>query len=154
MISQPNIKANPLKVTVYMIVLSYIIGDFILPKYPIIYFFKMIGILGLIISLFFLFSGFSIFNSYDENPSPNSSSERLIKTGIFAYTRNPIYISFILFHLSMFLIFENVMYFLSSIGLFIWIHHFVIKKEEEYLTIKFENEYVRYCNSVKRWLIF
>ena len=105
-------------------------------------------------NLFFLFSGFSIFNSYDENPSPNSSSERLIKTGIFAYTRNPIYISFILFHLSMFLIFENVMYFLSSIGLFIWIHHFVIKKEEEYLTIKFENEYVRYCNSVKRWLIF
>ena len=136
-----------------MIILSYIIGDFILPKYPIIYFFKMIGILGLITSLFFLFSGFSIFNSYDEHPSPNTSSERLIKTGIFAYKRNPIYISFILFHLSMFLIFENVMYFLSSIGLFIWIHHFVIKKEEEYLTIKFENEYVRYCNSVKRWLI-
>ena len=49
--------------------------------------------------------------------SHNKNTERLIKTGIFAYSRNPIYIAFVLFHFSMFLTFENVVYFLSSIGL-------------------------------------
>ena len=59
------------------------------------------------------FTGFNIFKSYNENPVPSSTSNRLIKTGVFAYTRNPIYLSFVLFHFSMFLIFENVIYFLS-----------------------------------------
>ena len=98
--------------------------------------------------------GFNLFKSYGENPDPTSKSERLIKTGIFAYSRNPIYVSFVLFHISMFFVFENVMYFLCSIVLFIWIHQFVIKEEERYLTQKFRDEYTRYCRSVKRWLFF
>ena len=150
----PKVKGNPKSITAYLLVSSYLIGDFILPKYPILYLFNIIGLLGLIISTLFFFSGFNIFNSYHENPLPNTASKRLIKTGIYAYTRNPIYISFVLLHFSMFLIFENVVYFLSSIGLFIWIHHFVIKQEENYLTEKFGDEYLRYRKSVKRWLLF
>jgi protein-S-isoprenylcysteine O-methyltransferase Ste14 len=137
-----------------MLVLSYLIGEFVFPKYPLLYFFNLMGILGLIMSLFFFFSGFNIFKSYDENPVPTSQTRKLIKTGIFAYTRNPIYIAFILFHFSMFLTFENVMYFLTSIGLAIWIHNFVIKDEEEYLIKEFSEEYKRYINSVKRWIFF
>ena len=150
----PLVKGNPLRLAVYMLVLSYLIGEFIFPKYPLLYFFNLMGILGLIMSLFFFFSGFNIFKSYDENPVPTSQTRKLIKTGIFAYTRNPIYIAFILFHFSMFLTFENVMYFLTSIGLAIWIHNFVIKAEEEYLIKEFSEEYKRYINSVKRWIFF
>ncbi len=150
----PLVKGNPLRLTVYMLVLSYLIGEFVFPKYPLLYFFNLMGILGLIMSLFFFFSGFNIFKSYDENPVPTSQTRKLIKTGIFAYTRNPIYIAFILFHFSMFLTFENVMYFLTSIGLAIWIHNFVIKAEEEYLIKEFSEEYQRYINSVKRWIFF
>ena len=79
---------------------------------------------------------------------------RIIKTGIFAYTRNPIYLSFVLFHFSMFLVFENVMYFISSIGIFFWINNYVIFEEEKYLTNTFSKEFKRYCLEVKRWLIF
>ena len=150
----PLVKGNPLRMAVYMLVLSYLIGEFVFPKYPLLYFFNLMGILGLIMSLFFFFSGFNIFKSYDENPVPTSQTRKLIKTGIFAYTRNPIYIAFILFHFSMFLTFENVMYFLTSIGLAIWIHNFVIKAEEEYLIKEFSEEYKRYINSVKRWIFF
>jgi len=150
----PEIIGNPLKITVYLLVISYFIGEFILPKYPFIYLINLIGVLGLIISIIFFFSGFNIFNSYRENPLPNSDTKRLIKTGIFAYTRNPIYISFVLFHFSMFLIFGNVVYFLSSIGLFFWIDKVVIKKEENFLNKKFGEEYLRYCNAVKRWIFF
>ena len=150
----PKIKGNPLLVSVYLLVICYVIGEFVIPKYSLLYPINLIGILGLVISLVFFFSGFNIFKSYAENPVPTSSSERLIKTGVFAYTRNPIYLSLILFHLSMFLVFENVMYLLSAVGQTIWIHNYIIKFEEEYLLGKFTDEYQRYMNAVSRWLFF
>ena len=150
----PKIKGNPLLVSVYLLVICYVIGEFVIPKYSLLYPINLIGILGLVISLVFFFSGFNIFKSYAENPVPTSSSERLIKTGVFAYTRNPIYLSLVLIHLSMFLIFENVMYLLSAVGQTIWIHNYIIKFEEEYLLGKFTDEYQRYMNAVSRWLFF
>ena len=150
----PVIQGNPLKIFVYLLVISYVVGEFIIPKYPIIYLFNMIGLIGLIVSLIFFYSGFNLFKSYKEDPKPSSDTNLLIKTGIFAYTRNPIYLAFVLFDFSMFLVFENVMYLLSSLGLFIWINNYVIKVEEDYLKNKFGDEFVRYCGAVKRWLIF
>ena len=150
----PKVKGNPLRLSVYLLVASYIVGEFILPKYLLIYPINLIGMIGLMISLIFFFSGFNIFKSYKENPVPTSTSNRLIKTGIFAYTRNPIYVSFVLFHFSMFLVFENVMYFLTSIGLAFWIHIYVIKPEEDYLLKIFSDEYNRYKEAVSRWIFF
>ena len=150
----PKVKGNPLRLSVYSLVASYIVGEFILPKYLLIYPINLIGIIGLMISLIFFFSGFNIFKSYKEDPVPTSTSKRLIKTGIFAYTRNPIYVSFVLFHFSMFLVFENVMYFLTAIGLAIWIHNYVIKPEEDYLLEIFSDEYKRYMEAVSRWIFF
>jgi len=150
----PKVKGNPLRLSVYLLVASYIVGEFILPKYLLIYPINLIGMIGLMISLIFFFSGFNIFKSYKENPVPTSTSNRLIKTGIFAYTRNPIYVSFVLFHFSMFLVFENVMYFLTSIGLAFWIHIYVIKPEEDYLLEIFSDEYKRYIEAVSRWVFF
>ena len=150
----PMVQGNPLRIFVYILVISYVVGEFIIPKYPIIYLFNMVGLIGLIVSLIFFFSGFNLFKSYKENPIPTSDTNRLIKTGIFAYTRNPIYLALVLFQFSMFLVFENVMYILSSLGLFIWLNNYVIKAEEDYLKNKFRDEFDRYCGAVKRWLIF
>ena len=150
----PLVKGNPLRLSVYLLVFSYILGEFIFPKYPLFYIFNLFGIIGFVLSVILFFTGFNIFKSYNENPVPSSTSNRLIKTGVFAYTRNPIYLSFVLFHFSMFLIFENVIYFLTSIGLAFWIHNFVIKAEEEYLIKTFSDEYKRYMNAVSRWIFF
>ena len=150
----PMVQGNPLRIFVYILVISYVLGEFIIPKYTIIYLFNMVGLIGLIVSLIFFFSGFNLFKSYKENPTPTSDTNRLIKTGIFAYTRNPIYLALVLFQFSMFLVFENVMYILSSLGLFIWLNNYVIKAEEDYLKNKFRDEFDRYCGAVKRWLIF
>ena len=150
----PSIKGNPLKISIIFLVFSYILGEFIIPKYPLLYFLQLIGVVGLIISVCFFVIGFNIFKSYEENPNPSTSTTRLIKTGIYAYCRNPIYFSFVLFLFSMFLVFENVMYLLSALGLFIWLHYWVIKIEEDYLLNHFKEEYDRYKQAVKRWLFF
>ena len=150
----PNIVGNPLRVAVGLLVASYVIGEFIIPKYPLIYALKIIGILGLISSVLVFFAGFNIFKSYGEDPIPTSTTMRIISTGIFAYTRNPIYLSFVMFHVSMFLVFDNVMYFLSAVGLAIWLHNYVIRLEENFLLDKFPEEYGQYMTGVERWLFF
>ena len=64
------------------------------------------------------------------------------------------YLSFILFHFSMFLAFENVVYFLSAFGLYFWINHYVIPIEQDYLKEAFGDEYERYLMAVKKWFLF
>ena len=150
----PDIKGNPLRIAVALLVGSYIIGEFIFPKYHLLYLFNILGILGMIFSISIFFYAFNLFKSYEENPIPSSDTNRIIKTGIFAYTRNPIYLAFVIFHLSMFLTFENVMYFLSSLGLAFWLHNYVILEEEKFLLKKFPEEFKRYMDSVKRWIFF
>lgn len=150
----PAIKGNPLQMFVYLLVLSYVVGEFIIPKYTLISLLNIAGLIGLISSLALFFSSLNLFNSYKENPTPQTHTKRIIKTGIFAYCRNPMYMAFILFHFSMFLTFENVAYFLSAFGLFIWINNFVIPKEERYLIETFGEEYDRYLDAVKKWMFF
>ena len=148
----PAVKGNPLMVFVILLVVSYIIGEFIIPKYVLVNLLNLVGVIGLIISLAIFFTSLNLFNSYKENPIPQANTKRVIKTGIFAYCRNPMYLAFISFHFSMFLTFENVAYFLSAIGLFIWINHYVIPIEENYLQEKFGDEYDRYLQAVKKWM--
>ena len=150
----PAVKGNPLIVFVILLVVSYIIGEFIIPKYVLLNLLNLVGIIGLIISLAIFFTSLNLFNSYKENPIPQANTKRIIKTGIFAYCRNPMYLAFISFQFSMFLTFENVANLLSAIGLFIWINHYVIPIEENYLQEKFGDEYDRYLLAVKKWMFF
>ena len=150
----PKVKGNPLYISVFLLVISYFFGEFIIPKYKLLLILNILGLAGLIISIFIFVSAINLFFSYNEKLHPKTKTIRIIKTGIFAYTRNPIYLSFVLFHFSMFLVFENVMYFISSIGIFFWINNYVIFEEEKYLKNKFDKEFNRYSSEVKRWLIF
>ena len=150
----PAVKGNPLTIFVLLLVASYIIGEFIIPKYVLLNLLNLIGIIGLIISLAIFFTSLNLFNSYKENPIPQANTKRIIKTGIFAYCRNPMYLAFISFHFSMFLTFENVANLLSAIGLFIWINQYVIPIEENYLQEKFGDEYERYLQAVNKWMFF
>jgi len=150
----PPLKGNPLTISGFLLIISYIVGEFIIPQYPLNNLLNLIGIIGLILSLGLFFTSLNLFNSYKENPTPQADTKRIIKTGIFAYCRNPMYLAFISFHFSMFLTFENVAYFLSAIGLFIWINHYVIPIEESYLQKKFGDEYERYVQAVKKWMFF
>ena len=150
----PNVKGNPLYVSVYLLILSYLIGEFVLPKYPMLYIFNFLGLFLIVISPIIFFSSRNAFYAHNENLLPQTDTDTIIKTGIYAYSRNPIYLSFVLFHLGMFLTFENTMYFLSSIGLFFWLNNYVIKEEEDFLKDKFKEDFTRYCNSVKKWIFF
>ncbi|MGH8932731.1 MAG: methyltransferase family protein [Egibacteraceae bacterium] len=77
--------------------------------------------------------------------------DKLITTGIFAFSRNPIYVAFGLILLGQFLIFSNWIL-LVYIGAAAWLIHRQVLREEEYLKGQYGQEYLEYCNRVRRYL--
>jgi protein-S-isoprenylcysteine O-methyltransferase Ste14 len=77
--------------------------------------------------------------------------DRLVRTGVFAFSRNPIYVAFGLVLLGQFLVFPNwIMLVYLAVGT--WLFHRQVLREEEFLRKRYGQEYAQYCNRVRRYL--
>lgn len=77
--------------------------------------------------------------------------DKLITDGVFAFSRNPIYVAFAMILLGQFLIFPNWIL-LVYMGAGIWLFHRQVLREEEYLKKHYGKEYLEYCNRVRRYI--
>jgi protein-S-isoprenylcysteine O-methyltransferase Ste14 len=77
--------------------------------------------------------------------------DRLITTGVFAFSRNPIYVAFAVVLLGQFLIFPNWIL-LLYLGAAIWLFHRQVLREEDYLKGHYGREYTEYCSRVRRYI--
>lgn len=86
------------------------------------------------------------------NPTVPSESSALVTSGIYRYTRNPMYLSFalILMGWSAYL---STLQFLIYVPLFIiYMNYLQIKPEEKALLKIFGQTYLDYKNNVRRWI--
>jgi protein-S-isoprenylcysteine O-methyltransferase Ste14 len=116
-----------------------------------IFWLKYIGILfcyiGLIIFLMALVSfGKSWRIGIDEK-----NSNELITTGIFKYSRNPIFLFMDLYFMGIMLIYPNIVFIVVAICVIIGIHLQIIR-EEKHLLNKFGEEYIKYKKQTRRYL--
>ena len=79
-------------------------------------------------------------------------AETLVKDGIFAHCRNPLYLGNILIVAGLGIVAHSVLFYVLGIPLIIFLYVAVIKAEEDYLTNKFGEEYVEYCRNVNRFI--
>jgi protein-S-isoprenylcysteine O-methyltransferase Ste14 len=77
----------------------------------------------------------------------------LVTGGIFAVTRNPIYVGVILFFFGIFLLNET-WFFLVFAVLAVVVIHFQILREEEFLKKQYGDSYAAYCVRAARYLIW
>jgi protein-S-isoprenylcysteine O-methyltransferase Ste14 len=77
--------------------------------------------------------------------------DRLITNGVFAFSRNPIYVAFASILLGQFLIFPNWIL-LVYLGAAVLLFHRQVLKEEEFLKKHYGQEYSDYCGHVRRYL--
>jgi protein-S-isoprenylcysteine O-methyltransferase Ste14 len=80
-----------------------------------------------------------------ENP------DKLIKTGVFAHSRNPIYVAFWVVLLGEFLVFPNwilLVYLVAGT----WLLHRQVLREEAYLSTHYGQEYTEYTSRVRRYI--
>ena len=82
---------------------------------------------------------------------PNKTSS-LVKSGIYEYTRNPMYLGLLLMLLSIALFLKNFISFLIIPLFILFITKNQILPEEEALENIFGEEYKNYKNKVRRWI--
>ncbi len=76
----------------------------------------------------------------------------IVKSGPYRWSRNPIYLSFILFLAGLAIWLDNAWLLVLEVPFVALLRYAVIAKEEAYLERKFDEEYRRYKTSVRRWL--
>lgn len=84
-------------------------------------------------------------------PKERETSQTLVTSGLYRYSRNPIYIGIMLFLLGTVLTIPGPVTILSLIGTFLLLHP-IIKREEASMAAIFGTEYATYCHEVRRWL--
>ena len=84
-------------------------------------------------------------------PGLDTPPERLVTTGPFAYTRNPMYLGHIIFLTGLALTLNSLFAALLTIVTTVWFH-FRVLGDERKLMQRFGPPYVAYLNNVKRWV--
>jgi protein-S-isoprenylcysteine O-methyltransferase Ste14 len=77
--------------------------------------------------------------------------DKLVTTGIFAFSRNPIYVAFGFVLLGQFLLFSNWILFAYMIAA-VWLFHRQVLREEEFMRKHYGQQYSEYCERVRRYL--
>jgi protein-S-isoprenylcysteine O-methyltransferase Ste14 len=82
----------------------------------------------------------------------SSSGDHHLQTGgIYAISRHPFYLGFIFILFSSCLLTPHFLNIAAFIGAWL-IHHFIMIREEQFLTSQYGEEYTRYAKKVKRYL--
>lgn len=83
---------------------------------------------------------------------PHQDAARLVQSGIFSRTRNPIYLGDAMVLTGMILYWDAVLS-LPLVPVFVWWieRHFIIP-EENRLRRKFRADFARYCQKTRRWV--
>ena len=86
------------------------------------------------------------------NPIHFKETNKLVTSGIFKYSRNPMYLGMLMIILSTSIFYLNIYSILTPLLFILWINKFQIKREEEFLTEKFGDEYLSYKKKTRRWI--
>lgn len=79
-------------------------------------------------------------------------ADDLVTEGIFAHCRNPLYVGNILILLGLGMMANSLLFFLVAAPLFLLMYQAIVRAEEDFLLGKFGGAYIRYTESVNRWM--
>jgi protein-S-isoprenylcysteine O-methyltransferase Ste14 len=92
------------------------------------------------------------FTEAGTNIQPWKPSTALVTTGVYRYSRNPIYLGMALIYVGLSLFADSLLALAWLPLALIIIHLGVIRREERYLEAKFGEEYRAYRGRVRRWI--
>lgn len=111
-----------------------------------------VGGLIILIGLGVAMAAVARFSEGGETLRPNTPSHQLFTTGVYRFTRNPIYLGMVLFSAGFGIATSNVWMLLTTALLGLALNYLVIKPEEDYLAARFGAEYADYRRKVRRWI--
>ncbi len=146
-----NRNVHPPIVALIFIVIAFLLGRFVpIVSVPIVL--RNVGFALTFIGLLCGVGAFLEFRKARTTLDPHGSVKQLVNSGIYRFTRNPIYLGFLLMVIG----FPLNAGFYSGIVVApffaLTMNRLVIEKEEVYLEKKFKDVYTSYKSRVRRWL--
>ena len=86
------------------------------------------------------------------NPIKFNKVNKLVTSGIYKYSRNPMYLGLLMIVISSSIFYLNIYSILTPLFFYLWINRFQIKREEVFLTEKFGEDYLSYKKKTRRWI--
>ena len=86
------------------------------------------------------------------NPIKFKKVNKLVTSGIYKYSRNPMYLGLLMIVISSSIFYLNIYSILTPLFFYLWINRFQIKREEVFLTEKFGKDYLSYKKKTRRWI--
>lgn len=86
------------------------------------------------------------------DPRVPEQSESLVVSGVYRYSRNPMYVGFLLVLCAWGLWLGNLPALLFLPAFVLYMNRFQIVPEERFMADKFGEDYTRYCANVRRWV--
>ena len=105
---------------------------------------SIIGLLGYIVCVASFWNSFRLGVDY-------KNAGKLTTTGIYAFSRNPMYMGFFLLFLGEFLIFPNLSLLIAVI-VSVFSIHVQVRREEKFCKSHYGKPYEDYCKKVRRYL--
>ena len=112
------------------------------------------GLGGLLaaLGLALMAAAFGLFRSTGQDPKPWESTPEIISTGIYRFSRNPMYVSMGFLQAGIGMALANGWLVLLVPAVWAVIYVIAVRHEEAYLEEKFGSVYLAYKASVRRWL--
>lgn len=98
------------------------------------------------------FSSAAAFRRHGESLDVGKPTQNVVSDGIYATSRNPVYLGFILAIFGIGCFANSLAIMLATIPAFAGLNWYTIPKEERYLRSKLGREYDEYAKRVRRWL--
>ena len=92
------------------------------------------------------------FKRWDTAVNPDQPTTQIIKTGPYRFSRNPMYLAFLLIQLGVGLALSSWWLLITLLPAYLVLRWGVIAREEQYLRALFGAEYLDYQTAVRCWL--
>jgi protein-S-isoprenylcysteine O-methyltransferase Ste14 len=114
----------------------------------------LVSIIILLIGVFILIVPVSKFikSKTTVNPIKFKKVNKLITSGIYKYSRNPMYLGLLMVIISTSIFFLTIISITTPFIFYFWINRFQIKREEIFLTKKFGQKYITYKSKTRKWI--
>ena len=114
----------------------------------------LVSILILLIGILILIIPVTKFIKYKTTIDPIEFKKvnKLVTSGIYKYSRNPMSLGLLLIVISSSILYLNIYSVSTPIFFYYWINRFQIQREEIFLTEKFGKEYLSYKTKTRRWI--
>ena len=147
-----NVKIHPPVLLLIHIGVAWLLGKFIVLPVVVSPLFRNIGLglagIGFLLGVL----SFYAFTKARTTLNPHGSVTSIVSSGVYRFTRNPIYLGMALMLIGFPLAFGNVWGVLFVLAFIPLMNTLVIEHEEAYLEKKFGEAYTGYTSRVRRWL--